>query len=59
MRSLWLCFLARFRLSLAAVCEMSKGKGLLDYHDYPDDELGTPAHFVTMKCKRCGKEFMI
>lgn len=53
-------FLARFRLSERAVCEMSKGRGLHDdFHDYPDDELGEPAHFVTLKCKRCGKEFVI
>lgn len=54
----WKWFLARFRLSESAVCEMSKGRGLADdFHDYPDDELGTPAHFVTLKCKRCGKSF--
>lgn len=52
--------LAYFRLSEEAVCAMSRGRGLYnDYHDYPDDEVGTPAHFVVMKCKRCGKEFVI
>ena len=60
MRRLWLWFLARFRLSELAVCEMSRGKGLRDdYHDYPDSEGGEPAHFVTLTCKRCGKEFCI
>ncbi len=60
MRRLWWWFLAKFRLSKWAVCEMSRGRGTHDdYHDYPDDEVGTPAHFVSMKCKRCGKEFYI
>jgi hypothetical protein len=55
---LW--FLARFRLSMAAVCEMSRGRGPRDdYHDYPDDEHGKPWHFVVLRCKRCGKEFTI
>ncbi len=60
MHRLWLWFLATFRLSAFAVCEMSKGRGPHDdFHDYPDDELGTPAHFVALKCKRCGKEFFM
>jgi hypothetical protein len=59
MRRLWKWFLARFRLSQKAVCEMSQGCGLFDdYHDYPDDG-GLPCHFVLMRCKFCGKEFMI
>lgn len=57
--SLWRRFLARFRLRLAAVCEQSAGKGLDDYHDYPDSEGGHPEHFCTMRCRRCGKEFTI
>lgn len=48
---------ARFRTNLEVVCEMSKGKGLVDYHDYPDTELGVPFHMGTDFCKRCGKEF--
>lgn len=60
MRRIWLWFLARFRLSDEAVCEMSKGRGLFDdFHDYPDDEAGEPCHFAILKCKRCGKEFYI
>ena len=60
MKRLWLLFLARFRLSESAVCEMSKGRGLHDdYHDYGDSEEGRPWHFHTYKCKRCGKEFII
>jgi len=59
-RRWWLWFLARFRLSEAAVCALSRGRGLADdYHDYPDSEHGTPDHFVTLRCKRCGKEFTI
>lgn len=53
-------YLARFRLDLAMVCEMSKGRGTHDdFHDYPDSEHGQPWHFVEMKCKRCGKAFYI
>lgn len=60
MKRLWRWFLARFRLSEWAVCEMSKGKGLHDdYHDYPDDKYKEPWHFIALKCQRCGKEFYI
>jgi hypothetical protein len=60
MQRLWLWFLARFRLSMPAVCEMSKGRGLHDdYHDYHDDEHGLPMHFAILCCKRCGKKFVI
>jgi hypothetical protein len=59
-KRLWFWFLARFHLSDAAVCEMSRGRGLHDdYHDYDDDVIGAPLHFCVLKCKRCGKEFMI
>lgn len=55
---MWRWFLARFRLDMSAVCEMSRGRGPRDdFHDYPDDILGTPAHFCPMTCKRCGKTF--
>jgi hypothetical protein len=60
MRKLWWWFLARFRLSNWAICEMSKGKGWHDdYHDYPDDVIGRPEHFMELTCKRCGKSFFI
>ncbi len=60
MRFLWLWFLAFFHLDDVAVCQMSLyWKNGRDYHDYQNDELGLPAHFVTLKCKRCGKEFTI
>jgi len=59
MRQLWLWFLARFRLSDKAVCELSKDMGVIDWHDYPDSEEGFPEHFGLLKCKRCGKKFMI
>lgn len=49
--------IAFFRLNLTIVCEESRGDR--DYHDYPDDELGEPWHMIPLKCKRCGKEFMI
>ncbi len=60
MRRLWRWFLARFRLDMGAVCEMSKGRGMWnDFHDYPDDIYGQPEHFVQLNCKRCGKAFYI
>lgn len=60
MRKWWLLFLARFRLSNYAVCEMSKGLSPhADYHDYPDDMIGSPVHFHLLTCKRCGKTFYI
>ena len=60
MKRLWMWFLAVFRLSDKAVCEMSKGRGEHnDYHDYRDDIVGEPYHFHLMTCKRCGKRFYI
>ena len=59
MRRLWIWFLARLRLSDKAVCEISRGMGVIDYHDYPDDITGEPTHFWELTCKRCGKKFMI
>jgi hypothetical protein len=57
---LWKWFLARFRLSPSAVCEMSVGRGVADdFHDYPDSVAGTPDHFSILTCKRCGKTFTI
>lgn len=32
---------------------------LADGHDYPEGELGEPAHFHTHRCKSCGQEFTI
>lgn len=58
-RRLWRWFLARFRLDLDVVCDMSLGMGLVDYHDYPDSFDGEPDHFTTLTCRRCGKEFTI
>jgi len=51
--------LARLRLSLSAVCEESRGKPPVDYHDYPDGIAGEPWHFYMHTCKRCGKTFTI
>lgn len=55
----WKLFLAYFRLSPTAVCEMSAGKGICDFHDYPDSVEGEPWHMVELECKRCHKKFMI
>lgn len=53
-------FLAFHRLNKRIICEESIGRGLHnDYHDYPDTEDQYPAHFTTLKCARCGKEFII
>ncbi len=59
-RRFWKWFLARFRLSQKAICEMSRGRGLHDdYHDYPDTKHGQPWHFTVLECQHCGKEFCI
>lgn len=57
---LWKLFLATFRLSKSAVCEMSRGEH--DFHDYPDsNDFIKPraVHFYTYRCARCGKPFQI
>ena len=59
MRRLWKWFLARFRLSDAAVCDLSANLSEIDYHDYPDSVEGMPWHFGLLTCKRCGKKFSI
>jgi hypothetical protein len=56
---IWGRFLAWSHLSEKAVCDRSRGMGLADYHDYGDDEHGTPWHMGLLRCKRCGKYFMI
>jgi hypothetical protein len=59
-RTLWRWFLARFRLSGSAVCEMSRGRPYYaDYHDYPDSVEGAPYHFQFLTCRRCGKRFSV
>ncbi len=56
---LWRLFLAFFRLSNTAICEMSVGRAEWnDFHDYPDGGQ-SPWHFYTYHCKRCGKRFTI
>lgn len=56
----WLYWLARLRLSQHAICVMSADRGCDDdFHDYPDTVDGEPFHFVTMKCRHCGKEFTL
>lgn len=60
MRRAWRKFLATFRLSESAICEMSAGLGVADYHDYPDEsDLAPPMHGYTYHCQRCGKAFII
>ncbi|NBP04531.1 MAG: hypothetical protein EBU90_31505 [Proteobacteria bacterium] len=65
MKKLFKLFLAYFRLSKSAVCEMSKGRSeYLDFHDYPDavDDWFCempPFHFHLYTCSRCGKKFYI
>lgn len=56
--ALW--FLAYFRLSNYAICEMSIGRGPReDYHDYPDSPGKKPLHHALLTCARCGKSFYI
>src|SRR5262249_43032254 len=52
-------FLASFRLNNRAVCEASRGLGMVDYHDYPNSVVEHPGHFVTNTGRRCGKQFVI
>ena len=56
----WKLVKAWFRTDLAAVCDMSKGRGLRDdFHDWPDSTVEAPWHFYKHTCKRCGKVFEI
>ena len=59
MRRLYRHVLAFFRLDLDAVCDLSLQMGPYDYHDFDDDFLGEPCHFVYLQCRRCGKLFMM
>ncbi len=59
LRRAWHWFLAFTRIDLELVCALSRGKGLVDFHDYPDTEHGQPWAMGTDKCARCGKEFSI
>lgn len=58
MTRFWKLFLAHFRLSKRAICEMSfDGR---EYHDWVDgDVFMPPTHFYTYHCVRCGKPFQI
>lgn len=56
---LWRWALAYFHLNLKVVCEESASMGVADYHDYTDTEDGQPCHMTTLRCKRCGKHFII
>ena len=50
--------LALFRISKRAVCAASAGKGMIDFHDYPDTKDKEPDHFSVLTCERCGKRFV-
>lgn len=58
-RRFWRWLSAVYRWDPAAVCELSRGRGLADYHDYPDSTTPEPCHFTTHTCARCGKLFTI
>lgn len=58
-RRAWRWFLAWTRIDLDLVCELSREKGYVDFHDYPDSVEGEPWHFIALTCKRCGKQFTI
>lgn len=51
--------LAWLRWSKSAVCTESFGRGLYDFHDYPDSTTPEPWHFAEHTCVRCGKKFCI
>lgn len=52
--------LATFRISKRAVCCMSQGLGMNDFHDYKDeDDLADAWHGYVYHCSRCGKAFEI
>ena len=50
---------ACFRLNGKIVCQESSGRGLVDYHDYPDTKEKEPWHMAELECERCGKKFII
>ena len=50
---------AFFHIRQKDVCELSKYAGLHDYHDYYDSVTGQPWHFFVMKCRYCGKAFVM
>lgn len=57
---IWKWFLAYFRLSDLAVCEMSIGRtSWNDYHDYLDTKEKIAIHWEVLVCDRCGKAFII
>lgn len=59
MQRIWIGFLAYFRLSEDAVCDVSLRLGQIDLHDYRDGLDGEPWHFHVHTCRRCGKQFTI
>ena len=60
LKIIWMTFLALFRLSEKAVCEMSEGIDSADFHDHRDSTNPMP-HMMLYEhtCKRCGKKFII
>ena len=57
-RRAWWLLLAKFHLSDAAVCEMSKGLGSSDFHRIQDADT-PPTRVYVETCKRCGKGFKL
>ncbi len=57
-RRWWHWFLAWFHLSSSAVCKLSEGMGLYDYHTVKDSENPFPWQGFIHRCRRCGKEFL-
>lgn len=52
-------FVAFLHLNDRIVCEESEKRGVIDYHDYCDSNVGIPWHGEMFVCKRCGKNFYI
>lgn len=55
MRNLFRRFLAWTRWNKDLVCDLSKEKGPIDYHEMQDAVPGSWDGFFT--CERCGKRF--
>ena len=54
----WRTVLAYLHLSDAAVCRMSRSRGVIDFHDACDSD-DPPLHFGTLRCRRCSKDFWL
>ena len=54
----WRMALAYMHWSDAAVCRMSRSRGVIDFHDACDSN-DPRLPWGTLRCRRCGKEFWL